>query len=474
MLDADEVMEGLVRVFPDLDTEKNRKRLASKRGFMWLKREISQEQKLRIHRMGLPGIGFLNENRRFYPGKETAGHILGLVNVDNEGIAGIEKYIDGQGLSDLQEAGLQMERNLEPVKLSTDLRVQHIVRNELSQAMERYQAIAAIGIVLDVNTGEVIAMSSLPDYDPNIPTQAQEKERLNRATAGVFEMGSIFKTFTSAMALDSGLVTMQDSFDVSKPLRVAGYTIKDFYGKRRPLSVPEVYIYSSNIGTAKMAMTVGIEGHKEFLTRMGLMDRLITELPESASPQFPDKWSQLSQITISFGHGIAVSPMQTAVAASALVNGGRLIPPTFFPRTAAEADLLAKRVVSEETSDKMRYLMRLNVLKGSGRRAEVAGYRVGGKTGTAEKVINGKYVAHLRFNSFLAAFPMDDPKYLVLVVMDEPKPEKEGGGATAAVNAAPTVAAIVKRAAPLLGVMPRMESDAALGIPQYDVPSPAQ
>ena len=166
--------------------------------------------------------------------------------------------------------------------------------------------------------------------------------------------------------------------------------------------------------------------------------------------------------------------MQTAVAASALVNGGRLIPPTFFPRTAAEADLLAKRVVSEETSDKMRYLMRLNVLKGSGRRAEVAGYRVGGKTGTAEKVINGKYVAHLRFNSFLAAFPMDDPKYLVLVVMDEPKPEKEGGGATAAVNAAPTVAAIVKRAAPLLGVMPRMESDAALGIPQYDVPSPAQ
>ena len=221
-------------------------------------------------------------------------------------------------------------------------------------------------------------------------------------------------------------------------------------------------------------MTVGIEGHKEFLTRMGLMDRLITELPESASPQFPDKWSQLSQITISFGHGIAVSPMQTAVAASALVNGGRLIPPTFFPRTAAEADLLAKRVVSEETSDKMRYLMRLNVLKGSGRRAEVAGYRVGGKTGTAEKVINGKYVAHLRFNSFLAAFPMDDPKYLVLVVMDEPKPEKEGGGATAAVNAAPTVAAIVKRAAPLLGVMPRMESDAALGIPQYDVPSPAQ
>lgn len=474
VLDADEVTDGIAKVFPELDTDDIRSRLASDRGFMWLKRTITQQQQREIHRMGLPGVGFLSENRRFYPGHETAAHILGHVNIDNEGIAGIEKYMDGQGLSDLQEAGLQMVRNLEPVKLSTDVRVQHVVRDELTKAMERYRAIAAIGIVLDVHTGEVIAMSSQPDYDPNIPAQALEKDRLNRATAGVFEMGSIFKTFTTAMALDSGKVSIHDNFDARRAIRVSRYTINDFHGKHRVLSVPEVYIYSSNIGTAKMALEVGIDGHKEFLSRLGLMDRLQTELPESADPQHPSKWSQISAMTISFGHGISVSPMQTAVAAAALVNGGKLIPPTFFPRSEAEANALAKRVVSQETSDKMRYLMRLNVLKGSGRRAEVQGYRLGGKTGTAEKVVDGKYSSSVRFNSFLAAFPMDDPKYLVLVVIDEPKSEKKGLGATAGMNAAPTLAAIVKRAAPMLGVMPRMESDAALGIPQYDVPSPAR
>lgn len=473
VIDADEVVDGLAKVFPELDTDKVRTRMNSKRGFMWLKREITKDEQRRIHRLGLPGVGFVNENRRFYPGHETASHILGHVNVDNEGIAGIEKHIDGQGLADLQEIGLQMERNLEPVKLSADLRVQHIVSDELKKAMERYKAIAAIGIVMDVHTGEVIAMSSQPDYDPNIPAQALEKDRMNRATAGVYEMGSIFKTFTTAMALDSGKVSIHDRFDARRPIRVSRYTIGDFHGKHRVLSVPEVYIYSSNIGTAKMALEVGLDGHQEFLTRIGLMDRLRTELPESADPQSPNKWSQISAMTISFGHGISVSPLQTAAAAVALVNGGRLIPPTFFPRTAEEANALSKQVVSKETSDMMRYLMRLNVLKGSGRRAEVQGYRLGGKTGTAEKVVDGKYSSSVRFNSFLAAFPMDDPKYLVLVVIDEPKPEKKGQGATAGRNAAPTLAAIVKRAAPLLGVMPRMESDAVLGIPQYDVASPA-
>lgn len=473
VIDADEVVDGLAKVFPELDSDRIRKRMDSKRGFMWLKREITKDEQRRVHRMGLPGVGFVNENRRFYPGHETASHILGHVNVDNEGIAGIEKHIDGQGLADLQEIGLQMERNLEPVQLSADLRVQHIVRDELTKAMERYKAIAAIGIVMDVHTGEVIAMSSQPDYDPNIPAQALEKERMNRASAGVFEMGSIFKTFTTAMALDSGKVSIHDRFDARRPIRVSRYTIGDFHGKHRVLSVPEVYIYSSNIGTAKMALEVGLEGHQEFLTRLGLMDRLHTELPESADPQSPNKWSQISAMTISFGHGISVSPLQTAAAAVALVNGGKLIPPTFFPRSVEEANALSKRVVSKETSDMMRYLMRLNVLKGSGRRAEVQGYRLGGKTGTAEKVVDGKYSSSVRFNSFLAAFPMDDPQYLVLVVIDEPKPEKKGVGATAGMNAAPTLAAIVKRSAPILGITPRMESDAVLGIPQYNVASPA-
>ncbi len=456
IIDADEAAELLSGVLPDLDTARVRRQLATDAGFVWLKREITQREQQAIHRLGIPGVGFIAENRRFYPGGETASHILGSVNVDNQGIAGIEKYIDALGLADLHQAGFALERGLEPVRLSVDLRVQHALRDELNKALQRYTAIAAIGIVLDVRTGEVVGMSSLPDYDPNNPAEALKKDRLNRATVGVFEMGSTFKIFTTAMALDSGLITLQDSFDASQPLRVGSFTIDDYRGKRRWLSVPEIFIYSSNIGTARLALAVGIEGQKAFLSKLGLMSTLKTELPEAGAPIPPAKWSKLTSITVSFGHGISVSPLQTAAAAAALVNGGNLVAPTFVPRSQAEATALARRVVSDETSDRMRNLLRLNVLKGTGRRANVTGYRVGGKTGTAEKVVNGRYTSGKRFNTFVAAFPMDEPRYLVLVILDEPQPEKEGTGATAGLNTAPTVAAVVRRIAPMLGVQPRL------------------
>lgn len=455
ILDVDEAVEGLVRVLPELDEGLVRRRLESGAGFVWLKREMTTRQAEDVHNLGLPGIGFLSENQRFYPGGPTAGHIVGSVNVDNQGLAGIEKYIDDSWLSDLQSLGFTADRSMEPVRLSVDLRVQHVVRDELVKAMERYKAIAAAGIVLDAKTGEVVAMSSLPDYDPNDRSQALEKDRLNRATGGVFEMGSVFKTFTTAMALDSGAVSINDSFDATRPIRAAGRTITDFHGKNRILSVPEIFIYSSNIGTAKMMLATGISRQQEFLGRLHLTERLKTELPENAAPLLPPKWNELAAMTISFGHGISVTPMQTAVAASALVNGGTLLPPTFLPRSPEEVQSLGKQVISPDTSRMMRYLFRLNVLSGSGRRADVPGYTVGGKTGTAEKIENGKYVNNKRRNSFLSAFPMDDPRYVVLVVIDEPKPERQGIGATAGLNAAPTVASIVRRSAPMLGVMPR-------------------
>ncbi len=455
IIDADEATEQLGSVLPDLNTARVRAQLATDAGFVWLKREISQREQKAIHRLGIPGIGFIAENRRFYPGGETASHILGHVNVDNQGIAGIEKHIDTLGLADLHQAGFALERGLEPVQLALDLRVQHALRDELKKALERYKAIAAIGIVMDVRTGEVVGMSSLPDYNPNNPVEALDKDRLNRATVGVFEMGSTFKTFTVAMALDSG-IDLQDTFDATRPLRVASFTIDDFHGKRRWLSVPEIYIYSSNIGAARLALAVGIEGQKAFLEKLGLLSTLKTELPETGAPIPPAKWSKLTSITVSFGHGISVSPLQTVAAAAALVNGGYLIPPTFMPRSQAEAAALARRVVKQETSRKMRDLMRLNVLKGTGRRAAVKGYRVGGKTGTAEKVVNGRYSSSKRFNAFLGAFPMDDPRYLVLVIIDEPQPEKEGLSATAGRNAAPTLAAVIRRIAPMLGVQPRL------------------
>ncbi|MGI9402770.1 MAG: peptidoglycan D,D-transpeptidase FtsI family protein [Rhizobiaceae bacterium] len=454
IVDADEALELISGVLPDLNLKQVYKKLASKAGFVWLKRELTPSQQSQILALGIPGIGFRRETHRFYPKGSIASHIVGHVNVDNAGIAGIEKFIDDRGLKDLRNAGLMGKNRIEPVALATDLRVQYFVRDELAKGMERYKAIAAGAIVLNVNTGEVVAMASLPDYDPNVPVQALEKDRLNRISAGLFEMGSTFKTFTTAMALDSGRVSLSDEFDATKPIRIAGFTINDFHGKRRVLSVPEVFIYSSNIGTAKMADTQSIAEHRSFLQRMGLLSRSDIELPEVAKPVEPAKWKKINSVTISYGHGMTTTPLQTAVAAAALVNGGKLIPPTLFSRTEEKANALARQVIKPQTSDAMRYLMRLNVEEGSGRRAEVKGYRVGGKTGTAEKVVNGRYSSDKRFNAFLAAFPIDNPQYVVLVIIDEPKPEEGKSGATAGSNAAPMVASIIRRSAPVLGISP--------------------
>lgn len=464
IVDIDEAIEKLATVLPDLDYGQTYGRLDSDAGFVWLRRQLSPRQQSEILRLGIPGLGFRSEKRRFYPSGRTAAHLVGLVNVDNTGTAGLEKYIDEQGLADLQAAGLAVAEDLAPVRTSIDLRVQHIVHDELEKAMERFETVGAAAVVLDARSGEVAAMASLPDFDPNSPSQAQQPDRLNRMTAGAYEMGSTFKIFTTAMALDSGKVSMDDSFDATRPLRVGGYTINDFHGKRRVLEVPEVFIYSSNIGTAKMAEAVGIEGHRAFLKRLGLLDRMKTELPETAQPSEPSEWKRLNSITISFGHGMSTTPMQTAAAAAAVLNGGRLMTPTFLPRSREKADEVASQVLSPETSARMRYLFRLNVEKGSGSRADVPGYFVGGKTGTAEKVVDGRYSSDKRFNAFIAGFPADDPAYVVLVILDEPQPEKDQLSATSGLNAAPTAGAIIRRAAPLLGVKPDFghESEALL------------
>jgi cell division protein FtsI (penicillin-binding protein 3) len=454
IVDADEVIERLATVLPDIDAEQTYHKLKSGAGFVWLRRQLTPRQQADIMQLGLPGIGFRTEKRRFYPGGATASHILGLTNIDNKGIAGMEKYIDDQGLADLQATGLAVAEDLRPVKLSIDIRVQHIVHDEVARAMEKYHAIAAGAVILDIHTGEVLAMASLPDFDPNNPYNALEKDRLNRMSAGTFEMGSTIKSFTTAMALDSGKVTLKSTFDATRPITIGRQTIRDFHGKGRVLTVPEVFIYSSNIGSAREADVVGIEGHREFLHRLGLLDRMQTELPEVARPSEPKVWKKVHSITIAFGHGMSTTPLQTAVGAAALMNGGKLLPPTFLPRTEEAAAAVSTQVLNPQTSEDMRYLYRLNAEKGSGKRAEVPGYRVGGKTGTAEKVVNGRYSTDKRFNAFLAAFPMDDPKYVVLTIIDEPKPEKPGIGATAGLNAAPMVANIIRRSAPMLGVKP--------------------
>ena len=453
IVDADEAIEKLSTVLPEIDYEQTYRKLKSGAGFVWLQRQLTPKQQADIMALGVPGLGFRTEKRRFYPSGETSSYVVGLTNIDNQGISGMEKYIDEQGLSDLQASGLAIPKDLKPVRLSIDLRVQHVVRDEIAAGLERYRAMGAGAVVLNIKTGEVMAMASVPDFDPNNPYNAQDKDRLNRMSAGLYEMGSTFKSFTSAMALDSGKATMNSRFDASHPIRVGHQAIHDFHGKNRVLSLPEVFLYSSNIGSAREAELVGIEGHREFLHRLGILDRMQTELPEVARPTEPKVWKQVNSFTIAFGHGVSTTPLQAAVGCAALMQGF-LIQPTFLVRSEEEAMAVAKRVVSDKTVEGMRYLYTLNAEKGSARNARAPGYRVGGKTGTAEKVINGRYSKDLNFNTFVAAFPMDDPQFLVFTIADAPHPEKPGMTDVAANNAGVIAGNIIRRSAAMLGVKP--------------------
>jgi cell division protein FtsI (penicillin-binding protein 3) len=458
LIDVDEAAELLTADLPDLNATELRERLASKRGFVWLKRDITPDQQHEIYRQGLPGIGFMNENKRDYPNGAEVSHFLGRVDIDNQGIAGIEKWLDGQGLAALHMAGLATDRLQTPVQLAVDLRVQHAMRDELVTARAKFHAIAAAGVVLNVRTGEIVAMVSEPDFDPNKPQDPHDQTLINRLTTGVYEMGSTFKAFTIAMALDSGKVTLKSTFDAHNPLHYGKFDIHDFEPMQRALSVPEIFTYSSNIGAARIAMAMGIDAHKAFLKKLGQLDRLHTELPESAEPIVPKHWGELNTMTIAFGHGLSVAPLQAVMGVAALMNGGILIPPTFLKRSEAEAEKLGRRVIKPETSEMMRYLMRLNVEKGTAAKADVPGYYIGGKTGTADKVVFGRYSKTKVLTDFMAVLPADQPRYLVLIMLDEPQALPETHGfKTSGWNAVPTGGAVVARIAPLLGIEPRMD-----------------
>ncbi|TCR61877.1 penicillin-binding protein 2 [Bosea sp. BK604] len=463
IIDKDEATELLTAVLPDLDAKDLRDKLSTKKGFVWIKREVTPRQQAEVYRLGIPGVGFVPENKRVYPNGPAAAHILGFANIDNIGIAGIEKWIDSQGLQDLNGAGLATQASdLKPVQLSIDLRVQHLLRDELMKGMERFRAIAAAGAVMDVTTGEMIASVSLPDFDPSNPVDAQDKDRINRMNVGVYEMGSTFKALTIAMALDSGKANINSSYSTAGGMmRFGRQVIKEYHGTGRTLTVPEVFLHSSNIGSIKMALSVGVEGHKAFLRKMGQLDRMRTELPESAEPIVPRRWGEINTATIAFGHGLAVAPIQALAAVGALVNGGNFITPTFIKRSPEEAQRLGVRVIKPETSEAMRFIMRLNGEKGSARKADIPGYFVGGKTGTAEKVINGRYAKNKNFTTFTAIAPSDKPKYLFLAIYDEPKGYAESGGySTAAWNAGVTTGKVIERAAPILGLAPRFDPPA--------------
>jgi cell division protein FtsI (penicillin-binding protein 3) len=385
-----------------------------------------------------------------------AVHVVGQVDVDGRGIAGIERQMDQRLRSDNS-----------PLRLSIDSRLQISLRDAVNQAITDFSGIGGAGIVMDVQTAEVLAMVSLPDYDGNDPQSARHCdpelnrrtnicERFNRATAGVFEPGSTFKLMTAAMALETGTVNIWNGFDASRPIRVGRFTIEDYRGKHRWLAFPEILAYSSNIGTAHMASAVGPTRHRDFMNSMGMLRRIPIELPETVTPLAPsaNSWRDINTMTIGFGHGIAVTPLHVITGVSALVNGGILRNPSIVAAAGQPRD--GVRVVSERTSEIMRRVMRLVVTDGSGRGADVPGYFVGGKTGTAQKTdTHGRYMENKRIAAFVGAFPMNDPKYAIYVMVDEPSPNARSHGyATAGWVAAPAAGQVIGRIAPILGLAP--------------------
>ena len=444
-VDPMDAAKKLASVLPDIDVTVLARRFASKSGFVWVRRQLTPEEEVRVNGLGIPGVLFQNEHRRIYPQGNLAGHVLGYVGIDNNGLAGIERGLDDE-----------LKTSDDSVQLSIDSRLQYILQEEIQRQITTFGAQGGLGIIMDVNSGEILALTSLPEFDPNSPGTIDHDALFNRATLGTYELGSVFKIFNTAMVLDNHVATLAASFDATHPIHIAGFTIHDDHAKARWLTVPEIFMYSSNIGSAKMAVEAGAERQEDFLARLGLLRAPQLEIPEVGRPEFPHPWHLISTMTVAFGHGISVSPLQMVTAASAVVNGGILHRATFLKRADRPEGV---RVLSTSTSEDMRRLLRLVVEHGTGRFAEAPGYLVGGKTGTAEKVDHKLYARHELLSSFIGVFPVNQPRYAIFVAIDTPHGNaKTGGEATGGWVAAPAVSRIVQRMAPIEGIPPVDES----------------
>jgi cell division protein FtsI (penicillin-binding protein 3) len=450
IIDVDEAVDRLGEVFPDVGGDTLRAKLVSGRSFEWIKRNLTPRQQAAVHRLGLPGLYFQREERRVYPQGRLTAHVTGFTDIDNRGLAGVEQSFDDV----LHEGRRQLA-------LSLDIRIQNILREEIARAMTDFRAIGGAGMVMDIDTGELLAMVSLPDFDPNSAGTAPDEARFNRNTLGVYEMGSTFKIFNTAMALDAGIASLGDGYDARKPIQISGHMIRDFHPESRWLTVAEIFKYSSNIGSARIADQAGTALQKDYMARFGMLKPVKLELPELGQPIYPADWKRINTMTIAFGHGIAVTPLHLLNGVAAAISGGVYRPMTVMKRASAEP-AAGRRVVSEATSAEMRELLRLVVESGTGKAANVPGYLVGGKTGTAEKQQGRHYSANARLASFVAAFPMNAPRYALLIMIDEPKPNASSYGyATGGWVAAPAVGRVIQRMAPLLGIEPMADEAAA-------------
>ena len=442
----EEVAAGLHRIFTDESAASFEEKLMRKHStFLYIHRHLTPTQQQAVNDLGVPGLFFEPDIRRVYPYCGLFSHIIGYVGVDNQGLTGLEKSFDDS---------LQDPQTTTPLQLSLDLRIQSMMREELARAIAEFDALGATGIVMSINTGEILAISSLPDFDPHQPGRATDEQRFNRATLGDYEMGSTFKTFTMAAALENGTVTMRGGYDASHPIHIGNFTISDAHPEGRWLSVPEIFAYSSNIGAAKMALDLGAKKQQSFLQSLGLFEPVKLEVPELAHPIVPREWPPITAMTVAYGHGISVTPLHLIRAIAAVAGNGRL-PELTLIKDGNKNKSPAAPILTAETIGHVRDLLRLVVRHGTGKSAEAPGYEVGGKTGTAEKNVNGVYLHNAKLASFVGVFPISHPQYAILVMVDEPKGNKATHGfATGGWVSAPVVGRIVQRMAPLLAMRP--------------------
>lgn len=453
IIDAQDAARQLTNLFPDTSYGDFLEKLQGRGRFAWLRRHLTPRQQYAVNQLGIPGVGYRPDERRLYPEGREVAQVIGFTDPDSQGLAGIEKskndYLAGGG---------------QPLALSIDVRLQHMLHREVQAQIDEFHAMGGGGLIMDTHTGEILAMVSLPDFDPEQPNaepkppEGEPDPHFNRMTLGVYEMGSIFKVFNTALALDTGKVKLTDYFDAFHPIKIGRFTIHDFKGDELPgySSVAKIFEISSNIGSAQMVKQVGPEAQEHFMDQLGLTQKMRLEVPEIGSPGVPHPWRFINMLTIAFGHGISVTPVQLVSAICSIANGGILRPATLLklPEGAAPQ---GTRVISEETSDTMRRLMRLVVTGGTAKKfGEVPGYLVGGKTGTAEKIMKGAYTKkHANLSSFVGVFPMNDPRYAVFVTIDEPHGNKHSAGfETGGWVAAPAVGRVISSMGPLLEIPP--------------------
>ena len=411
---------------------------SGKHPYVLIARQLTPDVQDKVMHLGLPGLEFEANAKRYYPDSRATAQVLGVTDPDNKGVSGLE-------------LGLQKDlHGNRPVATSLDMRVQFILANQAAEARQTFGAKAAGGIVMDVNTGEVLAMVSLPDFDPNTRALTGEDSTRNVMAQDVFELGSVFKIFSFSLGFEDHTMRPDEVFPIGQGYRIGRYTIHEAERMPATLAARDILALSSNIGTAQIALRSGGVRQKAFLANLGLLRPMRTELPETARPLYPADWGTIETATIGFGQGISVSPLSFVAAVASIVNGGRQVTPTFLRHPE---DARGVQVIRPETSLQMRDLLRYVVTNGTGKSADIPGYDVGGKTGSAQVPGPHGYQPHKLLTSFCAVFPVHNPRYVVFVLLDEPHGTREtSGSALAGHTAAPLAGRVIARIAPILGV----------------------